>query len=88
MPNCEKTATIYAILKKTVRYFAIVGDISPFESYFHCILHTESYARRFYRRNKPNCAKNATIYAILKKTVRYFAIVGDISSFERYVHYI
>ena len=71
-------------MKKTVRYFAIDGDITPFESYFQCIEHAECYANHFWRRNKPNCEQNAKIHAILKKTVRYFAIVGDISPFESY----
>ena len=84
---CEN-ATIYAILKKTLRYFAIVGDISPFKRYFDGILHAKRHARQFHRRKEQKCAKNATIYAILKKTVHYFDIVGDISPFERYFHCI
>ena len=87
-PNCTKNATIYSILKKTKRYFAFVGDISPFKRYFHRILHAEFYTRRFQRRDKPNCAENATIYSILKKTKRYFAFVGDIPPFNRYFHRI
>ena len=81
-------ATISSILKKTVRYFDIVGDILTFKRYIHCILHAECYARQFRRRNEQTCARNATIYAILKKTVGYFAIVGDISPFKRYFHCI
>ena len=34
--------------------------------------------RRFQRGDKPNCAQNATIYTILKKTVRYIHPVSDI----------
>ena len=83
-----KHATIYAILKKTVRYFAIVGDISKFKRYLHCILHPERYARQFRRRKEQTCAQNATISSILKKTVRYFDIVGDILTFNRYIHCI
>ena len=79
---------ISSILKKTLRYFAIVGDISPFKRYFHGISHAKRHARQFHRRKEQTYAQNATIYAILKKTVRYFAIVGDISPFERYFHCI
>ena len=82
-PNCAQNATIYSILKKTKRYFAVVGDISTFKRYFYCILRAECYTRRFQLRDKPNCAQNATIYSILKKTKRYFAFVGDISTFKR-----
>ena len=39
MPKSAQNATISSILKRTVRYFAIVGDISPFDRYFRCILH-------------------------------------------------
>ena len=46
-PNYAQNATIYLILKKTVCYFAIVGDISTFKRYIHCILHAERFARRF-----------------------------------------
>ena len=88
MPNCAKNATSYSILTKTVRYFAIVGDISKFERSFHCIFHAECYARQFHRRKEQTCAQNATISSILKNTVRYFAIVGDISPFERHFHSI
>ena len=45
--NCVLNATIYTISKKTVRYNGPVGDISPFNRYFHRILHAECYARRF-----------------------------------------
>ena len=83
-----KHAATYAILKKTVCYFAIVGDISPFKRYLHCILHPERYARQFDRRKEQTCAQNATISSTLKKTVRYFDIVGDISTFKRYIHCI
>ena len=83
-----KHATISSILKKTVRYFDIVLDISPFKRYLHCILHPERYARQFHRRKEQTCAQNATISSILKKTVRYFDIVGDISTFNRLFHTI
>ena len=81
-----KNATLSSILKKAERYFAIVSDISTFKRYFHRTLHTEYYARQFHRRMKQICAKNASIYSILKKTERYFACVGDISTFKRYFH--
>ena len=83
-PNCGQNATIFSILSKTVRYIGPVGDISPFNRYFHSILHAECYTRRFQRRDKPNCAQNANIYPILTKTVRYIRPVGDISTFKRY----
>ena len=83
-PNYAQNATIFTILKKTVRYIRPVADISTFNRYFLCILHAECYARRFYRRNKPNYAQNATISTILKKTVRYIRPVGDMSTFKRY----
>ena len=77
-PNCAQNATIYSILKKTKRYFAFVGDISPFNRYFLRILHAEWYARQCHRRNIKICAKNATIYSILKKTEGYIDSVGYI----------
>ena len=80
-PNCAQNATIYSILKKTKRYFSFVGDISTFKRNFYCILRAECYTCRFQRRDKPNCAKNATIYSILTKTVGYIDSVGYISSF-------
>ena len=69
--TCARNATIYAILQKTVRYFAIVGGISTFKRNFHCILNAERYARQFHRRKEQTCARIATIYAILKKTVLF-----------------
>ena len=75
-------------MKKTKRYFAFVGDVSPFNRYFHRILHAECYTRRLQRRDKRNCAQNATIYTILKKTVRYIRPVGDISISKRCFHRI
>ena len=63
--NCAQNATIYTILKKTVRYIQPVGDISTFKRYFHRILHAECYTRRFQSRDKSNCAQNATIFSIL-----------------------
>ena len=69
-----------------MRYIGPAGDISTFKRYFHCTLHAECYTRRFQRRNKPDCAQNATIYSILTKTVRYSGPVGDISTFRRYFH--
>ena len=33
--------------RHTERYFAFVGDISPFKRYFHSILYADCYARRF-----------------------------------------
>ena len=86
MPNCTQNTTIYSILTKTVRYMDPVGDISTFKRYFHRTLHAEYYARQFHRRMKQICAKNTAIYSILKKTERYFACVGDISTFKRYFH--
>ena len=74
-PNCVLNATIYTISKKTVHYIRPVGDISTFERYFHRILHAECYARRFWPGSMPNCAQNTTIYSILKKTKRYFALL-------------
>ena len=65
-----KHATISSILKKTVRYFDLVGDISTFKRYIHCILHAECYARQFRRRKEQTCGQNATISSILKKTLR------------------
>ena len=88
MPNCAQIANIYSILSKTERYFARFGDISTFKRYFHCTLHVECYARRFWCRKKQACAKNAIIYSILKKPEPYFAIVGDIATFIRYFHII
>ena len=73
---------------KTLRYFAIVVGISPFKRYFHGILHAKRQALQFHPRKEQTCAQNATIWSILKKTVRYFDIVGDISPFERYFHSI
>ena len=69
-----------------MRYIRPVRDISTFKLYFHCILHAECYTRRFQRRDKPNCAQNANIYMILKKTKRYFAFVADISTFKLYFY--
>ena len=86
MPNCAQNATIYSILKKTERYIDPVRDISTSKGYFHCILHVECYARQFHRRVKQTCAKNASICSILKKTERYFACVGDISTFKCSFH--
>ena len=86
MPNCAQNATIISILSKTVCYIGPAGDISTFKRYLHRILHAQWYARRFYRRIKPNCTKNATISSILKKSKRYFAFVIDISPFNRYFH--
>ena len=71
-----------------MRYFAIVGDISTFKRNIHCILHAECYARQFYRRKEQTWAQNAIISSILKKTVRYFDIGGDISTFKRNIHCI
>ena len=85
-PNCSQNATIYSILTKTVRYIDSVGDISTFKRYFHCILYAERYASQFHRRNSQTYAQNATIYSILMKIERYFAIVGVISPFKRYFH--
>ena len=76
-----QNATIYTILKKTVRYIRPVGDISTFKRYFYCFLHAECYARQFHRRNIKICAKNATIYSILAKTVGDIDSVGYISTF-------
>ena len=59
-----------------------------FNRYFHRILHAECYARQFHRRNIKICAKNATIYTILKKTKRHFAFVADISTFKLYFYCI
>ena len=33
--------------RQTERYFAIVGETSPFKRYFHSSLHADCYARRF-----------------------------------------
>ena len=71
-----------------MRYIRPVGDSSTFKRYFYCILRAECYTRRFQRRDKPNCAKNATIYSILTKTVRYIRTVGDISTFKRHFYCI
>ena len=84
---CEKCVHLLDF-EKTERYFACVGDISTFKCYFHRSLHAECYARRFWRWKKQTCTKNAIIYSILKKTERYFAFVGDISTFKRYFHRI
>ena len=78
--------TMYTMLTKTVRYIHPVGDISTFKRYFHCILHAEWYTRRFQRRDKPNCAQNATMYSILTKTVRCIRPVVDISTVKRCFH--
>ena len=75
-------------MKKTKRYFAFVGDISPFKRYLHYILHAECYTRHFQRRDKTNSVQNATIFSILSKTVGYISPVGDISAFKRYFHRI
>ena len=64
-----------------MRYIGPVGDISPFNRYFLRILHAEWYAREFRRRNIKICAKNASIYSILKKTEGYIDYVGYISTF-------
>ena len=87
-PTPRKMRPFTRFWRQTERYFAIVGDISTIKRYFHCISHAECYACRFYRRIKPNCAQNATIYTILKKTVRYIGPAGDISPFNRYFHRI
>ena len=71
-----------------MRYSDIVEDISMFKRYIHCILHAECYARQFRCRKEQTCKRIATIYEFLKKTVRYFDIVGDISTFKRYIHCI
>ena len=77
---------MYTMLTKTVRYIHPVGDISTFKRYFYFILHAECYTRRFQRRDKPNCAQNATIYSILTKTVRCIRPVVDISTVKRCFH--
>ena len=64
--------------------FRFVGDISTCIRYFHFISHAECDVRQFQRRKTQTCAKNATICSILKKTVRYIAPVGDISTFILY----
>ena len=71
-----------------MRYIRPVRDISTFKRHFHCILHAECYTRRFQRRDKANCAKKATIYSTMAKTVRYIRPVGDISKFKRYFYCI
>ena len=71
-----------------MRYIRPVADISTFNRYFHRILHAECYARQFHRRNIKICARNATIYSILTKTVRYIRPVGDISTYKRYFYCI
>ena len=83
-PTLRKMRPFTRFWWQTERYFAIVGDISPFTRYFHCISYAECYACRSYRRIKPNGAQNATIYTILKKTVRYIGPAEDISTFKRY----
>ena len=79
--NCAQNATMCSILTNTVRYIQPVGDISTFNRCFHRILQAEWYARQFHRRNIKICAKNATIYSILAKTVGYIDSVGYISTF-------
>ena len=81
MPNCAQNTTIYSILKKTKRYLAFFEDTSTFKRYLHYISHAECYARQFHRRKIKICAKNATIYSILAKTVGYIDSVGYISTF-------
>ena len=87
-PTVRKMRPFTRFWRQTERYFAVVGDISTFKRYFHCILHAECYVRRFQRASKPNCAQNATIYTILKKTVRCIRPVGDISISKRCFHRI
>ena len=66
---------------QTVRYIGPAGDISTLKRYLHRILHAEWYARQFHCRNIKICARNATIYSILMKTVGYIDSVGYISTF-------
>ena len=87
-PTVRKMRQFTLFWRQTERSYAIVGDISTFTCYFHSILHAECYACRFQRRINPNCAQNATIYYILKKTERYIDPVEDISTFKRYFHSI
>ena len=87
-PTVRKMRPCTRFWGQTVRYIGPAGDISTFKRYFHRILHAECYTRRFQRRDKPNCAQNATIYSILTKTVRYIQPNGDISTFKRYFHRI
>ena len=87
-PNFKLNAPIYSILTKIVRAFAPDGDISTFKRYFHCILHAECSAGRFYRRNKHSSTQIVNIYSILPNSNRYFAPAGDISTFKRYLHCI
>ena len=87
-PNFKLNAPMYSILTKIVRAFAPDGDISTFKRYFHCILHAECSAGRFYRRNKHSSTQIVNIYSILTKFMRAFAPVGDISKFKRYFHSI
>ena len=87
-PTVRKMRPFTRFWRHTERYIAFVGDISTFIHYFHFISHAECYVRQFHRRKKKTCAKNATICSILKKTVRYIAPVGDISTFKCYFHCI
>ena len=68
--------------------FRFVVDISTFIRYFHFLFRAECYVLQLHRRKKQICANNATIYSILKKTERYFAFVGHISTFKLYFHCI
>ena len=80
-PTVRKIRPFTRFLWQTVRYIGPDGDISTFKRYLHSILHAEWYARQFHRRNIKICAKNATIYSILTKTVGYVDSVGYISTF-------
>ena len=66
-----------------MRSFSSVGGISTFKRYFHCILHAECCARRFWRQNLHSSSQIAIIFSILTETERYFSSVGGISTFKR-----
>ena len=73
--------------QQTERYFALVGDISTFKRYFHCILHTECYARLFFiLETCPTVRKIRPFTRFWWQTVRYIGPVGDISTFKRCFH--
>ena len=84
MPKSAQNATIYSILTKTLRYFAIVGDISRLIAISIAFYMPNATHAIFSVERIPTMR----IYSILQKTVCYFAIVGDISTFKRYIHCI
>ena len=88
IPPVRRMRPFTRFWRHTERYFAFLEIFRRLYAISILLTHAECYLRQFHRRKKQTCAKNATICSILKKTVRYIAPVGDISTFKRYFHRI